>query len=243
MKSRRRFQPVAVDGLESRALLAVGAAGHVQALVSSTTTSSNQAFVNQLFTVVLGRDPGTTELSGITARLDSGKLTRYELSLGVLNSKENLKNLVNQQYRNVFGAAPTEQQLTAGIHFLASKHGSLNALTTHLYGTSEYRKSQSITNNTEFVNMVASDSGVTLTSAQTTHLVNALKSGEESSTEVASTIINSYESLHNQIDSLYSDYLNTTPTAAELKSTFALVGRGKRWGVRLSLIFSPTFVP
>lgn len=231
------------DHLEGRALLAVGATGQLNALATtrSTSTSTNSAFVDQVFQVVLGRSPGAVELTDITHRLASGKITRNELSLGVLNSKEDLTHLVNQTYMAVNGAPPTTAQLNAGVSFLAGKHGSLNALSAHIYGTTEYRTVSSITNNTTFVNNVASDSGVTLTSAQTTAFVKQLDSGQENSAEVAKTIITSHDSLVNQIDTLYTDYLSTTATRAQQTSAFATIARGHRWGLRLALIDSTGF--
>ena len=241
--SRRRQCVRSFESLESRALLAVGVAGQIHALATTTTKATNQAFVDQLFTVVLGRSAGTTELNNIMSRLDSGKLTRRELSLGVLNSKEDLTNLVNQQYQTVFGTTPTDRQLNAGIHFLASSHGSLNGLTARLYGEKAFRTDQSITNNTEFVDRVAGDSGITLTTAQTNKLVNQLDSGQETSTQVAEAMLGSRQSLQNQIDSLHNDYFSGTATTAEINSAFATIRQGNRWGLRMAMIASPRFVP
>ena len=244
IKSRHQAKTVGTfDTLEGRALLTVSAMGYHHYHPIAAQTSTNPAFVDQLFTVALNRSSGETELTDITGRLDSGKLTRVKLARGVLNSQESLTILVNDTYQTVLGNAPTPSQLQSGIAYLSRRGGSLNGLSARIYGTPEYRTTSSITDNTMFVANVASDAGVVLTTAQTNTYVDQLDSGRATSTKVALKILRSHEALGHQIDSLYTSYLGTSPTGAQQTSAFATIKHAHRYGLRLALINSNEFVP
>jgi hypothetical protein len=114
-----------IDGqlanLESQVASGSGAGSQpAGAFLTSTTFVNAQAFVTQLFTDLLGRQPSSTELANVTNAITSQGATQRNIIDSILGSTEYLSREVQMSYSQILGRSADAAGLNAWVSYLQS---------------------------------------------------------------------------------------------------------------------------
>jgi hypothetical protein len=238
-RSRRRLS---VETLEGKALMASHAfAGiHAAAIVAKATPTIDaaDAYVTGVFNTVLFRDPTSAELSKLATPLSNGRTSYSKVASTVLNSRENLSNIVTNSYNTILNRAPGTAELNNGISLLSKKNGSESQLQARLFSSKEYLTLNNVTNPTGFVSSVASTYGVTYPdSALAANSSRIVKKGLY---QGALTVLSSSQVMQSRLTNTYISILGDSPSASALSSLAR--ASSTRFGGQISLLSSQAFI-
>lgn len=134
-----------------------GLAGHVQALQSGVPTlqvtaallgskeyfawqgNDNRAFVESLYTGVLGRPSDTIGMRGHRSALESG-VSRSNVALAFLTSMENGRQEAGKAYQQILGRQGSASELESWARVMASKKDGYTTLWSSIAGSTEGRR-------------------------------------------------------------------------------------------------------
>ncbi|WZO99101.1 hypothetical protein EP7_000694 [Isosphaeraceae bacterium EP7] len=240
--SKRSRRHLSVETLEGKALMAYSAFAGVRAAAivakAAPTVEAADAYVTGVFNTVLYRDPTEAELSKLATPLSAGKTTYAKVAAVVLNSRENLGNIVTNSYYSILNRAPGTAELNNGISLLSKKTGTESQLQARLFSSKEYLTLYSVKNPTQFVSSVAATYGVTYSdSALAANSPNVVKKGLY---QGALTVLSSAQVMHSRLAFTYYSILGEEPTPSALASLAH--ASSTRFGGQISLLSSQAFI-
>jgi hypothetical protein len=234
---------MSVETLEGRAMMAAHAfAGiHAAAIVAKAAPTISQAenYVDAVFSTVLFRSPTADELTRFSVPLANGRTSYSQVASALLNSRENLTNIVDQDYLTVLNRLPNASESNNGIAMLSKKNGSENQLLARLFATREYQNLTGYRGASGFVSSVAGTYGVTFPdSALAANSSRIVKKGLY---QGALTVLGSNQVRQQMLMNTYNSIITTSsPTSANLASLAR--SSGSRFGGRISLLSGSEFV-
>jgi len=187
--------------------------------------ASNQAYVNQLYTDVLGRTADPGGLASWTALLDAGTDTFAQVATAFTSSREYDADIVNGFYVTYLGRQSEPGGLNDWVNLM---QGGYNAeqIRAGILGSPEYFQDTGGTNTSfvtalyqSFLNRVPDPSGLAA-------WVNLLNTKQDTTAEVATGFLNSDENRTDIITGFYETYLHRAPDSAGLAAWKTLLANG-----------------
>jgi PKD repeat protein len=205
--------------------------------------NADTQFLILLFEDLLGRQPSQTEITSYSSQLDSGSLTRSQLTLQLVNTQEYRTDVVNTDYANILQRPADAVGLSTWVNFLA-QGGTELQLQAQLLGSGEFFSNQGGGTNSGFLNALYQNvlsRPIDATGLQT--WTQALTNGM-SRTAIATALLNSPESDADQVQALYQRFLSRAADPAGLNLFVTALEQGTSIDqVIATIVASSEFAP
>jgi hypothetical protein len=204
-------------------------------------TPSNTAYVNQLFLDLIGHGPTPQQLSDFSSQLDNGK-SRSAVAGEILALPGYKTEQVQLVYQNMFGKAPTSQQMTSGVQVINST-GKVSALRVHLLSSNAFFTAVGGGTDTGYLNALAQELlHGSLDSATQAKLSQELSSGSSRLTVLQDFVKIELQKVEQVgVQNVYQQYLRRAPNGTELTDGMPLIGQGKEVQLIRSLVSSTEY--
>jgi PKD repeat protein len=205
--------------------------------------NADNQFLILLFEDLLGRQPSQMEISSYSSQLDSGSLTRNQLTSQLINTQEYRTDVVNTDYATILQRPVDTVGLSTWVSFLAGGGTELQ-LQAQLLGSGEFFAHQGGSTNNGFLNALyqnALSRAIDAAGLQT--WTQALVNGM-SRTAVATAVLSSPESDADQVQALYQRFLSRAADPAGLNTFVNALEQGASIDqVIATIVASSEFAP